>query len=215
MTNEHPTVVSSGDRKLYVVDDDDEYRRSLVVLLTLAGWNVRDFASAILFLEVAKDLDPGTLLLDVRMPGLGGLELLSQYPEILSRVTVIMITGHGDVDTAVRSLKNGAVDFLEKPFAPEALLKMLEATAGTTAAQTIERESVHRARLTIEQLTPRERDVLSGMLAGGSNKRIARHLNISSRTVEMHRAKLLQKLGQSNSAEAIKIGTLARLSAAW
>lgn len=200
---------------VYVLDDDEAYRHSVARLLQLGGHKVQEFPSAAAFLKAASSLKGGTVLLDVRMPGIGGLELLADYPDVLERFTPIVVTGHGDVDAAVRSLKLGAVDFLEKPFDPPALLHMIQSTAGTADARARDRLRERAARHRVETLSPRERAVLQGMLAGGSNKVIARHLEISDRTVEMHRAHLLQKLGAATSAEALQLATFARLEPAW
>lgn len=200
---------------VYVVDDDDAYRHSVVRLLEFAGHQVQEFQSADEFLKAARSLEGGTALLDVRMPGTGGLELLADYPDVLERFTFIVVTGHGDIGVAVRSLKLGAVDFLEKPFDPAALLNMIESTAGTANVLAKDRLRERAARHRIESLSRREQEVLRGMLGGGSNKVIARHLKISDRTVEMHRAHLLHKLGTATSAEAVQLATFARLEPAW
>ena len=201
--------------RVYVVDDDDDYRKSLARLLEFGGHQVREFSSADEFLGAAETLGGGTVLLDVRMPGTGGLELLANYPDVLDRFTFIVVTGHGDIDVAVRSLKLGAVDFIEKPFDPPLLLQTIAATSGSADARARDRLRERAARHRIEALSPREQEVLGGMLAGGSNKVIARHLNISDRTVEMHRAHLLDKLGASTSAEAVQLATFARVEKAW
>lgn len=201
--------------RVYVVDDDDAYRRSVVRLLECGGHQVQEFSSADEFLGAAETLRGGTVLLDVRMPGTGGLELLANYPDVLDSFTFIVVTGHGDIDVAVRSLKLGAVDFIEKPFDPPLLLEMVGATSGSAGARARDRLRERAARQRIEALSPREQEVLRGMLAGGSNKVIARHLNISDRTVEMHRAHLLDKLGTNTSAEAVQIATFARVEKAW
>lgn len=200
---------------VYVVDDDEAYRHSAARLLEFGGHEVQEFPSADAFLKAAASLEAGTVLLDVRMPGIGGLELLADYPNVLERFTFIVVTGHGDVDAAVRALKLGAVDFLEKPFNPPALLHMIESTAGTADARAKDRLRERAARCRVESLSPREQEVLGGMLAGGSNKIIARHLKISDRTVEMHRAHLLQKLGATTSSEAVQLAAFARLKPAW
>lgn len=201
--------------RVYVVDDDDAYRHSVVRLIEFAGHSVQEFSSADDFLGQIAGLEGGTVLLDVRMPGTGGLELLADYPDVLDRFTFIVVTGHGDIDVAVRALKLGAVDFVEKPFDPNAVIKMIESTAGTADARLKDKLRERAACQRIEGLSPREREVLAGMIAGGSNKVIARHLKISDRTVEMHRAHLLQKLGTTTSAEAVQLATLARIEPAW
>jgi two-component system response regulator FixJ len=196
---------------IYIFDDDEAYRASLERLLASAGWDVSSFASIEEFVAVADDLQPGSLLLDVRMPGIGGLDLLATRSEQMDKFTTVVVTGHGDVEVAVRSLKLGAIDFLEKPFDPRVLLRMLESTAGAAVKRAEWRARERAARTRVEALSRREREVLCGMMAGGSNKIIARQLKISDRTVEMHRARMLAKLGVQSSAEAIQLATLANL----
>lgn len=218
MSPPSPTPVGgpkSNKPTVYVVDDDEAYRHSVARLLEFGSHQVQEFPSAEAFLKAAASLEGGTVLLDVRMPGLSGPELLADYPDVLERFTFIVVTGHGDVDVAVCSLKLGAVDFLEKPFDPPTLIHVIESTAGTADARANDRLRERAARYRVESLSPREQEVLGGMLAGGSNKVIARHLKISDRTVEMHRAHLLQKLGATTSAEAVQLATLARLEPAW
>lgn len=199
----------STDAHVFIVDDDHDYRESLAKLLNFAGWVALEFESTECFLKAAPSLPCGTLLLDVRMPGVGGLELLSEQSDQLEKFTVIIVTGHGDVDVAVRSLKLGATDFLEKPFEPKLLLSMLEATRGQARAISESRLEHRAAKKSIESLSPREIEVLKGMASGSSNKIIARQLGISNRTVEMHRARLLTKLEAKTSAQAVRMATVA------
>lgn len=199
----------STDAHVFIVDDDHDYRESLAKLLDFAGWDAQGFESTERFLEAAPNLPCGTLLLDLRMPGVGGLELLSEQSDQLEKFTVIIVTGHGDVDVAVRSLKLGATDFLEKPFDPKLLLSMLEATRGQAQGLSGSRSEHRTAKKSIDSLSPREIEVLKGMVSGSSNKVIARQLDISNRTVEMHRARLLAKLGAKTSAHAVRMATVA------
>lgn len=200
-----------GPKIAYVVDDDPTFRRSLLLLLEAAGWTVRDFGCGENFLAEVDQLSPGVLLLDLRMPGMSGLELLERGDAWLLKFAIIILTGHGDVDSAVRALKGGAVDFLEKPFDGLQLLAMLD----SNLAQLLnslefarrEREAVAR----VGQLSNRERDVLSGLLAGAPHKLIARHLGISDRTVEMYRNNLVRKLGVRSTNEALHLGMLAKV----
>lgn len=196
-------------KRAYVVDDDDSFRDSLVLLLETAGWQARGFDSAVSFLA-EYPLPPGALLLDIRMPDLSGLDLLERE-DTCSNFAVIIVTGHGDVDTAVRSLKGGAIDFIEKPFSGPDLLAMLESSysqlLNSVAFAKRERDAFDR----VAQLSPREADVLSGLLAGASHKLIARHLGISDRTVEMYRNNMVRKLGAKSTNEALHLGVLARV----
>lgn len=203
-----------GPKIAYVVDDDPTFRRSLLLLLEAAGWAVQDFSCGEDFLAEVDQLRPGVLLLDLRMPGMSGLDLLEKGGARLLNFAIIILTGHGDVDAAVRALKGGAVDFLEKPFDGLQLLAMLD----SNLAQLLnslefarrEREAVAR----VGQLSNRERDVLSGLLAGAPHKAIARHLGISDRTVEMYRNNMVRKLGAKSTNEALHLGMLAKVQPA-
>lgn len=199
---------------MYVVDDDDDFRKSLLVLLNVAGWKSQGFASVDDFREECAHLAPGILLLDIRMPGTGGLEFLESEDRCLEHFAVVVVTGHGDVDTAVRSLKCGALDFIEKPFSGSDIMQTLE-SGYSSFLETIEasqREKI--ACQKVGRLSGRERDVLSGLLAGASHKEIARHFGISDRTVEMYRNNLVRKLDADTTTEALRIGVLAKLAPA-
>jgi len=197
-------------RRAYLVDDDPAYRRSMELLLVSEFWSVDCFATASEFADQAPLLEPGILLLDLHLKGASGLDLLERHPAILDRFTVVMITGAGEIETAVRSMKAGAVDFIEKPMAATDLLDRLESIAMDFTLSLQERRRVFDARRQIEMLSPRERDVLERLLNGAPNKVIARDLSISPRTVEMHRARMVQKLGVDTTAAALEIGRKAR-----
>lgn len=198
-------------KRAYVVDDDASFRESLLLLLEASGWQARGFVSAASFRDECDYLPPGALLLDIRMPGVTGLELLEDAEDCLLNFAIIIITGHGDVDTAVRSLKGGAVDYIEKPFDSSELLEMLDNSYDLllNSVEYVKRERDAVARTS--RLSSRERDVLSGLLAGASYKLIARHLCLSDRTVEMYRNNLVRKLGVRSTNEALYLGVLARL----
>ncbi|MCW5655948.1 response regulator [Hydrogenophaga sp.] len=191
---------------VFVVDDDDALRGALVLLVESAGMRARGFASADAFLrEVGTDA-AGCLVTDMRMPGLSGLELQQRLVADGSVLPVIVLTGHGDVPAAVQALKAGAVDFLQKPFAPE---RLIECVRGA-----LERGCAERARRVLfDTLTARERDVLAMLMEGGANKVIAIDLGISERTVELHRARLMKKLGVRTVAELMKLAMAAGLTA--
>ncbi len=195
----------------YVVDDDDGFRGSLVLLLKSNGWAVEGFDSPTAFIDSSGGLEPGLLLLDLHLPGTSGLELLeSRLPE-LDRFAVIMVTGAGEIHTAVRTIKAGALDFIEKPFTPGELLERLDAL-DSTVGETLRAKSLTlAAKAKIDSLSPRERDVLERLLAGASNKLIGRALDLSPRTVEMHRAKMLQRLGVETTSEALDIARRAEM----
>ena len=193
-------------RHAYVVDDDEGFRGSMLMLLDSAGWNVQGFASASEFAECASELAPGILLLDLHLDGASGLDLLEGKSAALERFAVVMVTGAGEIETAVRSIKAGAVDFIEKPFEAGELLDRLEGVAKDFAVALQAKAAMFDARRRVDTLSPRERDVLERLLSGASNKHIARDLGLSPRTVEMHRARMLAKLGAATTVEAIEIG---------
>lgn len=199
-----------GQRLVYIVDDDSSLRRSLTFALTTAGYEVRAFASGRDFLEEVDALDPGCVLLDLRMPDLGGFAVLDELGKRSRRFPVVTITGHGDVETAVRAMKHGSRDFLEKPFSDSALLGALESVFATLPAE-IEADSERlRATRLVARLTPRERELLEGLVAGFSNKGVANQLGLSVRTVEMHRGNLMDRLGVKSLADVVRIALLAR-----
>jgi len=191
-------------QQIFIVDDDDAQRDSLVWLLESHGYAVRAFSSARDFLAVWSRQLAGCLLLDVRMPGVSGPELFEDLARRHSALPVIFITGHGDVPMAVAALKKGAADFIEKPFSAEEMLKVV---GNCLARESEEREYRHsRADTThrLAQLTTREREVLDLIIAGKLNKQIADVLGISIKTVEVHRARVMDKMGVSTLASLIR-----------
>lgn len=199
-------------RLAYIVDDEREVRVALSCELKAEGIEARPFASAADFLEEVPYLRPGCLILDVRMPGKNGVELLAELVQLGIRWPAIMITGHAEVITAVQAMKLGAVEFLEKPFSDEALLAaldrgfaMLEATSWTVSTR-------QRAQTRLQKLTPREREVLMGVIEGMSNKLIAVRLDLSHRTVEMHRSNLMRKLEVAGITELLGVAAQAGIS---
>jgi len=201
------TACEAGEaprQQIFIVDDDDAQRDSLVWLLESHGYAVKAFSSARDFLAVWDKHLAGCLLLDVRMPGVSGLELFENLTRRHSALPVIFITGHGDVAMAVAALKKGAADFIEKPFSAEEMLKIVE---NCLARESEEREHRHnRADTTqrLAQLTTREREVLDLIIAGKLNKQIADVLGISIKTVEVHRARVMDKMGVSTLASLIR-----------
>ena len=199
-------------RAVHVVDDDDAVRRALAMLFRSAGIPAETHPSGLAFLEALpsfREEAVGCVLTDVRMPGLDGLELLRRLLDGGFRRPVIVMTAHGDVSTAVRAMKAGAVDFVEKPFDDEALLAAVEAAIKPTQASGPARAGDAAAR--IAALSPRERDVLDLLLAGKPNKLIARDLGLSHRTVEVHRRRLMARLGVGSLAEAVRLAVQAEL----
>lgn len=202
---------SGVGRRVYVVDDDDAFRQSLLLLLQSAGWPTEEFASAGAFVARAAALEPGLVLLDVNLGDSTGPELLEREGASLNRFAVVMMTGAGEIATAVRSIKAGATDFIEKPFVAAELLERLENIYATFAERLPATLAEHDACERVAMLSKRERDVLERLLGGSSNKAIARDLELSPRTVEMHRARMLQKLGAATTAQALEIGRRARV----
>jgi two-component system response regulator FixJ len=200
------------ERTVHVVDDDAAVRRSLARLLDSAGLRAILYATPFEFLGAMSDLAAGCVLLDVKMPGMDGLELHALLLQRKFALPVIVITGQGDVQSAVRAIKAGAVDFIEKPYRDDVLLDAIEA-----ALSRADRTDPGRKTETVEAaeriatLTPREREVLDSLVKGHPNKVIAFDLGISIRTVEVHRARMMERLGVRQFAEAVRLAILARI----
>jgi len=199
------------DRYVYIVDDDDAVRDSLSVLLEATGRRVRTFALATNFLDAAPTLPLGCLIADIRMPEMDGLELQRALGERDLHFPMIVITGHGDVPLAVRAMKAGALDFIEKPFATPTILASVEAALARVASSGQDDPATRAAREKLALLSPREREVLEGLLAGLPNKTIAYDLAISPRTVEIHRARVMDKMGARSLSELIRLALAAGL----
>jgi FixJ family two-component response regulator len=190
---------------IFVVDDDEGVRNSLRFLLKSVGLNTRALASASEFLEAYKPNQPGCLLLDVRMPGMSGIELQQQLNLRGATIPVIFITGHGDIPMAVEAMQHGAFDFLQKPFRDQDLIDRIQ--------RALERDARNRAALTqharirerFQSLTPREREVLILMTRGKPNKVMAAELGVSQRTVEIHRARVMEKSGAASLAQLVRM----------
>jgi two-component system, LuxR family, response regulator FixJ len=165
-----------------------------------------------LFLTAARTFKPGCVLLDVRLPGMSGLDVQARLNKMRNDLAVIIMTGQGDVQTAVRAMKAGASDFLEKPYSDHALLGSIEAAFERERRSDRDRDIADAVRR-IATLSPREQEVLDGLMGGRPNKLIAYHLGISVRTVEVHRARMMERLGVRQLAEAIRLGVMARLNA--
>jgi two-component system, LuxR family, response regulator FixJ len=190
---------------VFVVDDDDAVRSSLRLLLKSVGLSATVFASAQEFLTRYTPDQPGCLLLDVRMPGMSGLELQDYLNVHGATIPVIFITGHGDVPMAVEAMQHGAFDFLQKPFRDQDLLDRVQRALEkdrATRAQLSEQDSI-RERL--ESLTAREREVLDLVTRGLANKVMAAELGVSQRTVEIHRARVMEKMGASSLAQLVRM----------
>ncbi|HLZ66694.1 MAG TPA: response regulator FixJ [Aliidongia sp.] len=190
---------------VHIVDDDDTVRRSLAFLLEAAGFTVQTHASGVAFLDAAAGLGPGCVLTDVRMPEMDGLELQRQLIERGISLPVIVMTGHGDVPIAVQALKAGAVDFIEKPFSDDVLLTAIGAALRRNRADLKNQQETTNLTARLELLTPREREVLFGLVAGHPNKTIAYDLGISARTVEVHRARVMEKMHARSLSDLVRM----------
>ena len=198
--------------RVYLVDDEAAVRRSVGFMLKTSGYEVETFESGEDFLKAAAQLAPGAVLLDVRLGGMDGLAVQQALKDRGIVLPVVIITGHGDVALAVRAMKAGAVDFLEKPFEKAALIASIENAQRRNEGREELVRLADQARAQLNALTPRERDVLNGLVEGQSNKVIAYDLGISPRTVEIHRANLMSKLGVNSLSDALKIAFTARMA---
>lgn len=196
---------------VHVVDDEEAIRKSVGFMLRTSGYDVHSWADGVAFLKAARHASPGCVLLDVRMPEIDGLQVQAEMAARGIAMPVIVLTGHGDIAVAVRAMKGGAVDFLEKPFERGVLLAMVEAATARVRAGERHAADAEHARLRIAALTPRERAVLEQLACGLPNKSIAYDFGISQRTVEVHRANLMAKLGVASFSEALRIAFAAGL----
>ncbi len=201
----------TGKRIVHVVDDDAAVRRALMRLLRSEGLVAVAYETALAVLNAAPSLSSGCILLDLQMPGMDGLELLARLGELGIELPVIVVTGHGDVPTAVRAMKAGAVDFIEKPIDETQLFAAIDAALAEKKFAVRDRV-VAGATERMALLSPRERQVLEAIAVGRPSKLIAYDLGISVRTVEVHRAHMLDRLGVRNMAEAIRIAVMATLA---
>ena len=200
-----------SDGCVYVVDDDDAVREALSGLLEAGGYLCRSFSSAPEFLRAAPTLRPGCLIADIRMPGMDGLELQRLLVERALHFPLIIVTGHGDVSLAVRAMKAGALDFIQKPFNAKAILESTKSAMSRVAEPQQANRLAVEARSRFESLSQREREVLQGLLTGLPNKTIARELGLSPRTVEIHRARVMEKMRARSLSELVRLGLAAGL----
>ncbi len=190
------------EQTIFVVDDDEAVRDSLSVLLEASGFRVEAHESAKAFLASGASEKRGCVIADIRMPDMDGLELQLEMKARGSKLPIIIMTGHGDVPLAVRAMKEGAIDFLEKPYDAAVVLDSIKLALDMDAGAVGTSKPVQER---LSTLTPREKEVLDLVLAGKLNKNVAHDLGISSRTVEIHRGRLMQKLGAKNLAELIRM----------
>lgn len=198
-------------RMVHVVDDDESIRRAAGFALRTLGHAVSLWEDGVAFLREAKSVPVGCILLDVRMPGMDGLAVQRELTARGIAMPVIVLTGHGDIGLAVEAMRGGAVDFLEKPFEKAHLMRALDAGFHRLDRRQDELASTREATLRVAALTPREREVLRGLAIGHPNKTIAYDLGISPRTVEVHRANVMEKLNVHSLADALRIAFAARL----
>lgn len=187
--------VNDGEPTVFIVDDNPGVRDAIGLLLRSVGLPFRGFSSANEFLEAYSPSMAGCLILDVRMPGMSGLDLQNHLQELGSILPIIFITAHGDVPMAVNAVKAGAMDFVEKPFRDQALLDKVQEALALNARWRDADQELAELRERLESLTPREREVMELVVDGKANKNIARALGISQRTVEIHRARVMEKMG--------------------
>ena len=190
---------------VHLVDDDEDVRRALAFLLGTAGLAVKVYESASAFLEKCEDFQSGCVVSDVRMPGIDGVELLRHLRQRRARMPVVIMTGHADVSLAVAAMKEGAVDFIEKPFADDVLLAAIQMAFDQDRNTGHPAAEVAQIQARLASLTAREKEVLDGLLAGHPNKTIAYDLGISPRTVEVHRANVMTKMVASSLSELVRM----------
>ncbi len=190
---------------VFVVDDDQAMRNSLKWLIESVGVPVESFASADEFLAQFQAGRPGCMVLDVRMPGMSGLELLEHLAQKGLRIPAVIITGHGDVPMAVRAMKSGAVDFIEKPFNDEALLDAIRRAIAFEEQQRSQYSEHRQINERLAHLTPREHEVMDMVCDGKSNKEIANALGVSAKTIEAHRARVMEKMQAGSLAELVRM----------
>ncbi len=190
---------------VYVVEDDEAVRDSLELLLKSDGKPVQTFESATSFLKEYSDKMAGCIVLDIHMPGMDGMELQKKLNDKHSILPIIFVTGHGDVPMAVDAMKEGAVDFIQKPYREEALLEKIEAALAQDLEQRKTLDEKQEIIRRVKSLTPREHEIMDRMIAGQANKVIAIELEISQRTVEIHRSRVMHKMGTHSLAHLVRM----------
>ena len=195
---------------VHVIDDDEAMRESLAFLLDTSGLSARTYDSAVAFLEQIDAAETGVIVTDVRMPEMTGLELVKRLKARDVDLPIIMITGHGDVPLAVEAMKAGVVDFLEKPFEEDKLLAAIRTALADSSKVDEDQAERERLKQILDSLSPREHEVLDGVVEGKLNKVIAHELGISPRTVEVYRANVMSKTGARGLSELVRMVMLAR-----
>jgi len=200
-----------SDPIVYIIDDDESVRHSLEFLLDVAGIRVRSFPSADAFLRSSPPLAGACVVTDVRMPGMSGVELAEELRSRAASIPVIVVTGHADVPLAIQAMKAGVADFIEKPFDDEVILAAIR---NALARHSNEETAVAQRQVVLDligTLSPREREVMDGLVAGQANKAIAYDLEISARTVEVYRANVMMKMHTRTLSDLVRMVTIARL----
>ena len=200
------------DAVVHLIDDDESVRQAVAFMLTTAGFAVRVYDSATAFLDALPSVQPGCIVTDVRMPGMDGLALQRELKRRGVGLPVIVITGHADVSLAVEAMKAGAIDFIEKPFNDETLMAAIRVAVERHSSASRRSGDVAAIQAKLDSLSPREREVLDGLIAGLPNKTIAYDLNISARTVEVHRANLMSRMAAHSLADLVRMVFVARSS---
>lgn len=196
--------MKSSKQKVFIVDDDESVRDAMGFLLDTIDLPHRSFGSATEFLEHFDDSERGCLVADIRMPGMNGLQLQQELKDRNVTLPIIFVTGHGDIPMAVEAMKNGALDFLRKPFREQDLLDRIQQALEHESTARHRRRERTRIRALIDTLTPREKEVFERVVTGKANKVIAAELGISERTVEVHRSQVMQKLGVRTLADLVR-----------
>lgn len=198
----------SNKPTVFVVDDEPDVRAALRLLIKSVGYVVECFESADQFFNQFEPDRKGCLILDVRMPGMSGMDLQEKLSSINALLPIIMISGHGEIPMAVKAVQNGAIDFLQKPFSDQQLLDRISLAMEIDTKRHSEHGIKQDAQKKYDSLTPREREIFTEVVSGKLNKVIAYELNISTRTVEIHRAKAMEKMGARNLSDLINLGNL-------
>jgi len=200
-----PKPIADAGQKVFVVDDDSAIRYAMGLLLESVGYQCEVYGSADEFLAAVDATSPGCLVLDIRMPGMSGLELQQKLAALSSTIPIIFITGHGDVPMAVEAMQKGAIDFIQKPFRDQELLDRISYAMDTDAERRSSRQSVEKLLDKVGRLTKREREVFDLVASGKPNKIVAYELGVSQRTVEIHRARVMEKIEANSLADLVRI----------
>jgi FixJ family two-component response regulator len=190
---------------VFIVDDNPSVRKALTRLVRSAGYEVKAFASAKEFLAETHDDDVACLVLDIRMPGLSGIDLQRELSTAQKILPIVFITGHGDVPMSVRAMKNGAVDFFSKPVKDTDLLNAIEEALARCARERSKRDEMEDIQSRVDSLTPREREVLEHIVVGQLNKQVAYDLGTVEKTIKVHRARVMDKMGVDSLAELVRL----------